>query len=533
MQENTSLENNDITTENNTQATHSDTTHEFNSYYSPQFVSDSIFNCGVYDYFSKEEIDAVLRNPIANHDAAIRLSEFVYGKSGIVGNSIDYMTSIMTLDRIIASKSKSKKADKNKELMSSTLDKIKDKAFLRDALFTDMLNGIAFYYFETTQKTPDKSKFMTDYDVESIVEINELGINATIITLPWEYTKIVGKKNGRYVLAFNLQYFSNYNGEKLTRKLRKYPKEIVDGYNDKSRNGDWIVLDNDKTMCGKIKCKDSEAWGRSLVISALSDVLYKDYFTDTKRGVLDEVSNKVVYEVFPENKQGNGSSLNKNQQEMQHNTVKKAIMNKNNRGGVSFMSLAAGTKLDTVDTSTDIFNSDNESGLDDAIATNLGVSASLLGLPSTGNYGTSNLNLELITSQLYTWVCMWKDELVHVINKNIIKDEKNFVDIYYFPTSFANRKEFFDMMMSLYGIGGSLTFTIAASGVSPEIYLSTLDSEIGNGYFEKYLPHLTNSTISKDDAVGGRPSNPDSKNENTQQSIANGSNKIPSPSDKK
>lgn len=501
--------------------------YEFNSYCSPQYISDAIFNCGVYDYFSKEEIDSVLRNPIVNHDTAIKLSEFVYGKSGIIGNSIDYCTSIMTLDRVITSKSKTRKAESNKELMSSVLKTINDKSFIRDGLFTDMLDGIAFYYFETTKKASDKSKFMSDYEVENIVEINELGINASIITLPWEYTKIVGKKNSRYVLAFNLQYFNTYNGDGLNRKLRKYPKEIVDGYNDKTRKGNWLVLDNDKTMCVKIKCKDNEAWGRSLIIAALSDVLYKDYFTDTKRKILDEISNKVVYEVFPENKQGNGSSLNQTQQQNQHDTVKKAIMNKNSRGGTTFISLAAGTKLDSVDTSTDIFDEKNEANLNNDIAVDLGISASLIGAMSTGNYAAGSQNLEMITSQLYTWICLWKNELVHVINKNIINDEKNAVDIYYFPTSFVNRKEFFEMMSMLYTqAGGSLTFLIASSGIDPEIYLNVLDSEVDKGYFEKYLPHLTSATVSKDDNVGGRPTG-DNPEENK------GGNSLPSPSDKK
>ena len=60
---------------------------------------------------------------------------------------------------------------------------------------------------------------MTDYDVENIVEINEAGVNAAIITLPWEYTKIVGKKNGRYVLEFNLRYFDDFTGDTFDRKL--------------------------------------------------------------------------------------------------------------------------------------------------------------------------------------------------------------------------------------------------------------------------------------------------------------------------
>ena len=511
-----------------------DIDYEFNSY-SYHHLFESIFNCGIYDYFTKEEIDSVLRNPIINHETAIRLSEFVYGKNGIVSNSIDYMTALLTLDRIVTCKNKTQKAKLCKDLMKSTLETIDDKAFIRDALFTEMLDGIAFYYFETTQKTVDKRKFMSDYDVENIVEINDFGLNASIITLPWQYTKIVGKKNGRFVLAFNLRYFDDFTGEDLDRKLRKYPKEIVDGYRQKNNtvngNGDWLVLNPDRTMCRKIKCKNVEAWGRSLIIAALEDVLYKDYFTDTKRNVLDEVNNRVLYEVFPENKQGTGSSLTKKQQEDQHNAVKQAVLQKNNRGGVSFMSLAAGTKLDSIDVSTDIFDDKNEPELNNDIAVDLGICASLIGAMSTGTFAGGQQNLEMITAQLYTWACEWKNELVHVINKNIIKDARNKVDIYYFPTSFVNRKEFFGMMKDLYtSASGSMTFLIASTGVDPDIYYDVLDSEIEEGVYEKYLPHLTSATISKDDNVGGRPKS-DNPSENTVKSQMNNGNAIPSPSD--
>lgn len=513
-----------------------DSAYEFNSYSNTDYVCESIFNCGVFDYFTKEEIDSVLRNPIANHDTAIKLSEFVYGKNGIISNSIDYMVALMTLDRIITTKSKAQKVSKSKDLMKATLENINDKSFIRDALFTEMLDGIAFYYFETVEKKTDRTRYLTDYEVENILEINELGLNASIITLPWKYTKIVGKKNGRYVLAFDLKYFDDITGEDLKRKLRKYPKEIVDGYHNRKNKascGDWLILNSDKTMCKKIKCKDVESWGRSLIISTLEDVLYKDYFTDTKRNVLDEVNNKVLYEVFPENKQGNGSSLNKTQQENQHNTVKQAIMQKNNRGGLSFISLAAGTKLNSIDVSTDIFDEKNESNLNNDIAVDLGICASLIGAMSTGTFAGGQQNLEMITSQIYTWICEWKNELVHVINKNIIKDSKNKVNIYYFPTSFVNRKQFFDMMKDLYmSASGSLTFLIASTGVDPDVYLSVLDSEIEEGYFEKYLPHLTSSTISKNDNVGGRPKT-DNPSENTVKSQSNNGNEIPSPSDNK
>ncbi len=190
-------------------------------------------------------------------------------------------------------------------------------------------------------------------------------------------------------------------------------------------------------MCRKIKRKNVEAWGRSLIIAALSDVLYKDYFIDTKRNVLDELNNRVIYEVFPENKQGTGSTLTKKQQEEQHNAVKDAVLHKNNRGGVSFMSLAAGTVLDSIDVSTDIFDSKNEPDMNNDIAVDLGICTSLIGAMSTGTFAGSTSNLEMITAQLYTWACEWKNELVHVINRNIINESKNKVDIYYFPTSFV------------------------------------------------------------------------------------------------
>ncbi len=57
-----------------------------------------------------------------------------------------------------------------------------------------------------------------------------------------------------------------------------------------------------------------------------------------------------------------------------------------------------------------------------------------------------------------------------------------------------------------------------------------MDAEIEEGYFEKYLPHLTSNTISKDDNVGGRPKT-DNPSENTIKSQSNNGNDIPSPSD--
>lgn len=517
---------------------YNENTHEFNSYSAHVSIADILFTCGVYDYFTKEQISNVLKNPIYFHEEAIELSNFVYSKNGIVSNSIDYMQALPCLDRVITYKSKrnTKKAKTNKELMSAVLKTIDDKRFIRDALYTEMREGIAFYYFDVRSKVNDLTKFMNDYEVENIVEINEVGVNARIVTLPWKYTKIIGKKNGRYVLAFNLRYFDDFTGEAQDRKLKKYPTEISEGYEKKRKgltNGDWLILDNNKTMCRKIKCKDSESWGRSLIIAALEDVLYKDYFKDTKRNVLDEINNQVFVQTLPEGKEKGTCALTKKQQEDQHATVKNAIVNKNNRSGTSMVTVAAGTKLDHIEVKSDIFDSKNESNLNDDISQDLGICASLIGAMSTGNFSTSQSNLELITAQLYSWVYEWQAELNYVINKNIIKDDRNRVEVYYFPTSFVNRKTFFEMCKDLFvTAGGSLTYLIASTGLDPDAYFGVLDQEIEDGLFEKYKPHQTSYTISAKDqnSKGGRPEIDNPTNESTIQTKSNGGNNLPRPS---
>ena len=213
-------------------------------------------------------------------------------------------------------------------------------------------------------------------------------------------------------------------------------------------------------------------------------------------------------------------------------------MTKNSKGGTSFFSVAAGTKLDSIDIDLDIFDSKNESDLNNNISLDLGICASLIGAMSTGNFASGQSNLEMITAQLYTWVYEWQTELNYVINKNIIKDDKNKVEIYYFPTSFVNRKTFFDQMKTLYSeASGSLTFLVASAGIDPDVYFNILDQEIEDGIYQKYLPHQTSYTMSakEEDStnLGGRPTVDNPTNENTIISKSNNANDLPSPSDNK
>ena len=516
-------------------------TNEFCSMSTSQSRSMCYFGLNIFDLYTQESLAALVKDPINNNKILREISLILYGSNGTYTNTVDYMTALPTLDKVVVSHGKSEnKKKRNKELMTSTLRIIKDKEVVRDALFRGMVEGVAFYYFETTARPYSTKKTMSDYDVDCITEINELGINASIISLPTDYTRIVGIKNSSYVLAFDLDYFDLATGESTENKLRKYPKEIRDAYRNrrnnrqKNDNGNWVILDNTKTITHKIRSKREEPYGRPLVLAAITDILYRDYFTDTKRSVLDEINNRIIYQTFPEGKEKGTSALTKQQQQAQHTAVRGAVMTKNNRGGTSFFSVAAGTKINALDTSnTDIFDEKYESDLDSKIALDLGFAGNALSGTGSGSYSAQESNLELVTSQILQWIEQIESELNKCINASIIKDKSNWVECKYLPITHINKKAMVGYAKELYLQGcGSLSLWSAACGIQPEIFYSMLDEEIETGVYEKYKPHQTSFTMSGQNGnnEGGRPMT-DNPSEKTIQSRSNHGNALPSPSD--
>ena len=511
--------------------------YEFNSYRSYRLNSLEYYGLlNIFDLYKPEHIRDLIRDPMAHNRILREISRTLYGCNGILTNTIDYMVAMPTLDYVVVPYGESKqKKKRNRLLMASTMKGIKHKEIVRDALFNGMVDGVAFYYFETTERPLSNEAVMSNYDVERIYEINELGVNASIISLSPNYTKIVGIRNSNFQLAFDLSYFDNCEGEEAQRKLRKYPKQIRDAYYQNNHER-WVLLDPNKTIVHKIRSSRSEPWGRPLALAAIKDILYDDYFTDTKRNVLDEINNRIIYQTFPEGKEKGMSALSKTQQETQHEKVKGAVINKNNRGGISFFSVAAGTKIDSIDAkNTDIFDSKYESNLGDKVAMDLGIASSLLNGSGSGNYSSQVNNLELLSSEVFQWIYQIEEELNKCINANIIRDRKNHVECKYLPTTYVNQKNMVANAKDLYLQGkGSLSLWASASGISPDVYFALLDQELEDNVENKYPVHKTSFTMSSKDGnnVGGRPTDDDSGNYSTLQTKANNTNGTPAPSTK-
>lgn len=511
--------------------------YEFNSYNS-RSVSDYYFGFDIFSAYNSQEISNMISSPMIYNQELRKLSNRLYSSNGLLTQCIDYCTSLPTLDYCIIPRGKNKrKKNINKTLMDSALRSIRHKEVVRDALFKSMIDGVAFYYcIFTTSK--DNTKTMSDYDVENIMEINNLGVNMSVVPLPTDYTKIVGRKNSSYVLAFNLRYFEGLPENELKRKLKLYPEEIRKGWfeysTQKTVGKPWLVLDNKKTIVSKVRSRMEEAWGRPLCLAAIKNILYSAYFQDTCRGTLDEVNNRIIYETFPEGKEKGMCALSDPQQREQHNTVKQAILTKNQRNSTSFFSVSAGTKIEQIKTDTSLLDEKNSSYIQDQIGIDLGFMANLLSGSSSGNYASQQNNLQLLLSEVLMWIEPITEELIKVINENIIKDRANPVGLYYLPCSYITRKDFTAQMKDLYLQGkGSLRAWIASTGFNSDAYLSLMDTELDEDFENKYPVHKTSYTQSSknDNNDVGRPENNAPSNESTISSKANNSNNMPSPSD--
>ena len=474
------------------------------------------FNTSLYNVYgfnttstsSIEEVKRWLNDPMTYNKEIRDLSRRMYSSNGLYSNVVDYIVGLPLLHYIIYGKSDGKGYEQGHRKFKDALDKIKHKTWIRSIIHKLAIDGIYFGY-TMVKETGVANKAFSDMEIRE-VSLNATDFNLEVMELPTDFCRIVGMKNSSYQIAFDMGYFDYYTSNGRSTLLKRYPSEIIKAYKayKSDSNKKWAVLDNDKTVVIKIRSdRYEELWGRPVGLSAVLTMLFDSYLLETKNNTLDNLNSELIFQEFPEGEKKGQSSLNKAQQEMQHNNIKNAIFSRK-QNGVNFMSVASGTKINRLDLNTEVLNADNESQVMERIATELGFSSSLLGNGNaSGSYSGQQGNLELIGRQVLSWVEELEYELNKVINKNVINRPSLNLKVYYLPVTLANQDKFFANMKDLYTVcGGSLLMTIAGSGIEVEPYMSVLDYEKANGFDEKYLPHQTSFTVSGSDGdTGGRP----------------------------
>lgn len=514
--------------------------YEVNSYwYRNDVTTNTYFNI-LCDY-KIEQLIAMIQEPMldSNNELIRRISRRFYSSEGIVRQALDYIKVLPSLDYIITSYANDKASRLNKEVVRYVMKKIRHKQLIRDAILKGCIDGVAFYYLETTSSKKDNKKFINQFDAVSITEVNALKpklakLNVAIKSLPTNYCRIIGTQNNAYVVAFDLSYF-DLGTEGAESKLRKYPPEFAQAYHKwkTSKEGkQMFILDNTKTIVHKISSNLDEPWGRPLALAAIKDILYSDDFINTKRNMLGKINNQIIYETFPEGKNAGTSSLTGEQQKKQHNAVNNAVKTRQGNGTV-FFSVAAGTKIGTIDINTDLFDSDYEKNLDLDIGTDLGIAISLLN-GNGANYASQQMNLELLTAKVFEWIDVIATELNKAINYNVLGLNYVDVEINYLPITSLNREKFFNIAKDLFTIGrGSLAYLANCAGLSKEVYFAMLDEQLDEKVLDKYPVNATSYNTSGDKSTeqdkGGRPTEDNPTNENTLKSQTNNSNNQPKP----
>lgn len=424
--------------------------------------------------------------------------------------------------------------------MASVLRSMRYKEVIRDGLFHDANEGMYVGYMETRTVPVDDRIALTDLDIQSITEINSAGTNCVVISLPVEYTKIIGRRNNCYEVAFDLRYFNGLTEEERKRKLQGFPRQIQEGWR-KYENREfpsgacWQRLDWHKTIVTKIKSGQNDPYGVPFAVAALDDIDYAKYFINTKRRVLDTVNNQIYYETFPEGKDKGTSALSQTQQENQHNTVKQALTQRSNTNGVSFFSLASGTKMDRLPVDLSLLDESNENAIKEDVNEDIGVAAAALSGSSTGNYATATLNMEIVANNVFTWIEALVEELNKCLNYNVIRDGSYRIEFRVLPVTFLNREKQVKYFSDLYARGkGSLLAWIASTGIDADDYLSLMDYELDEDFENKYPVHKTSFTVTGKDAPDGdvdHSTNTDPPvNASTESTKANNGNASPSPS---
>lgn len=489
--------------------------------------------------YTQQELSQMLLYPGLHMEQLRRWARWAYYANGTVAAAIDALPNLHLMEPVTVCRPRGKAQPH--EVYRAELDRLKQvlqtiryKEILRDGIFRDAMDGMYAAYFETRHADTGGRRFLSDTDIYSLTETNGgEAANAMVIPLPIDWVRIIGRRNSCYEIAFDLRYFDTMDEDTRRRCLRGMPKQIQNGwaqYAAGRADGSWLRLDWRKTIVSKIKSGKSELYGIPFAVAALGDVDYAKYFIRTKRSVLDSVNNRIYYETFPEGKDKGTSALTQEQQKNQHNTVKRALTKKTNANGVSFFSLAAGTKMDSLPVDISLLDEENENSIKDDVNKGLGVAASALDGSSSGNYATAEMNMSIVAQKVYAWIEELVAELNKCINCNIIRSEKCVAEFRILPVTFLNRDKMVKNLADLYARGkGSLQAWIAAAGLNPDDYLALMEYELQEDYENRFPVHKTSFTITgKDEAeiVDADLSNP-----GTASTVGNNANNTPAPSD--
>ncbi len=481
------------------------------------YLSDTTSN----PKYSMENLKQYIKYPMIYNRILRVISKQAYYSNGLYGESIDRMVSLPTLSYITTLRNKIGKMKNFKSRFNYVLKLLNIDRSTRDILRNLFIEGMSVSILRDTTAS-NKNIDTSSGSIETIDRLEGLSLNDNFMLQPLnnDYCKIVGFQNNVSIAAFDMQYFDQFKHGGLVHEIKNYPKEFIKAYTEYKRDVSkrWFILDYKKTIALKAKASELDAFGIPFGISAFVDIKMNDEYGNSQYKLIQELASSIYYLILPEGEKAGSCSLNKTQQENVIKAFENAVKlntNANSSAKISTLSLAPGTKIDRLSKDSSLLKDTlNEENMK-KISTNLGFAISALNAESqNANLGSLQINLDLISAQIFQYVNEIAKEQTRVINEHLGVLPRDYIDIKYLPITWLNRKDVYEKAKDLYmTTGGSRMFYIASAGFDPDDYLSICDEEIEAGLDEKYLPHITSYTatdsadkLNPEGNFGGRPS---------------------------
>ena len=467
------------------------------------------------DNIPMSDLKQYVKYPMIYNEILRTISEQAYNSQGIYSQVIDYSVAIPTLAYITTMRNKTPELKEKKKKFNLFLKLLNHERSTRDILRSLYIYGVYIGILRNTTAN-NKNIDTGSMTVESIDRIEGLSLddNFMIQPLDLDYCKIIGFQNNASITVFDMMYFDQFKYGGLVNEIKNYPKDFMKAYMSYKKDASkrWFVLDYSKTIALKFRASENECYGRPYGLSAFTDMKASSDYDDSQYQLVSELASSIYYLILPEGEKSGSCSLNSKQQTEVIEAFKGAVKVNTSGSGennkISTLSLAPKTEIGRLSKDSSLIKDTLSSENIKKISTSLGFASSALNAESGSGSSYANLqvNIDLVSSQIFQTVNEIAIEYTRVLNGLLGIKPMDYIDISYLPISWLNKDDMFEKVSQLYTlIGGSRRYLVACAGIDVNSYFSCLDEEIEEGYEEKYPVHQSANTMSSSDVKGGAP----------------------------
>lgn len=493
-----------------------------NTYYNEVELNSLRDMCFSYGFISEDslsmpELKYRIKYPMIYNSVLRQISKQSYYSNGTYGQAIDRMIALPTLSYITTLRNKSQQMKNIKSRFNIVLKLLNIERTTRDILRSLLIEG---YYVGILRDTTAYNKDIDTTMIQSLDRLEGLSLddNFMIQPLNLDYCKIIGFQNNVSIAAFDMQYFDQFKNGGLTNEIKNYPKEFMKAYINYRKDGSkrWFVLDPKKTIALKSKASEIDAYGVPFGISALADIKMSNDYNDSQYNLVQELASSIYWMILPEGEKKGSCSLHKEQQQNIVSAFENAVKINTNGGSakVSTLTLAPGSEIGRLSKDASLLKDTLNDENIKKVSTGIGFAVSALNAESSSaNLGSLQINLDLISAQIFQLISEIAKEETRVINEHLGVKPSSYIDIKYLPITWLNKDSTYNKAKDLFTLaGGSRKFLIASAGFDPDDYLNVCDEELEDKLDERYLPHITSYTATDnadntngDGNLGGRP----------------------------